>query len=443
MRLVKNNFFENSEYERMPILFCIFAKTETTMKVFNAIKKSKPQKLYISSDGWRENKVGEKENVESLRKAVLESIDWDCEVHTKFSDKNLGCKQAIETAIDWFFENEEMGIILEDDTLPAPGFFRFCSEILLKYKDDESVFIVKGHNENAKALSANSYYFKDNVGASEMWGWATWKRAWKKHDKSAAQFEKYGKICDEYKSSYDFNEYIKHTQMLLILTLVEGILSGKVNSWSYLLKFSVQLNDGLFVLPDCNLVTNIGCASGFTHTSSEYYLEGTLPTGEILFPLQHPQSLASRVLTAEEYVRSAIPKCFEEKYEDLEVATLNKQIAVYNFLGPNGFLGDPKIVEKYEDLEKNNLFELIDWACRYKEYYKAQKYLYLALTKSAFVGKKNFCAKCTTKGCLAVCPTKSISLIKAQDGQNAVVIDSKTCIYCFNCVKKCWIVNPE
>ena len=452
MRLNKNNFYDNNDYKKMPILFCIFSKTETTMKVFNAIRKSKPKKLYISSDGARETFVGaglkpalttasatnsEKENVENLRKAVLESIDWDCEVFTKFSDKNLGCKKAIETAVDWFFENEEMGIILEDDTLPAHGFFRFCSEMLIKYKNDENVFIVKGHNEHANKLSANSYYFKDNVGASEMWGWATWKRAWKKHDKSAAQFEKYGEFCDNYKNGYDFDEYIKHTRMLLILAQVQGVIDGKRNSWSYMLKFSVAVNDGLFVLSDCNLVSNIGCAAqGSAHTKNEYYREGTIPTGEILFPLQHPEKIAPRALTAEEYVRSAVPKSFQKEFEDIETDILSKQIAVKNFLASNGLLRDEKTFEKYNGFEKNNLLELIDFARTYEEFYKAQKYTFLALTKLA-PGDVDFCVSCTKRECLLACPTKSISL----SDRNAVKINPETCEYCWNCVKHCPFVN--
>ncbi|MCL2844079.1 MAG: 4Fe-4S dicluster domain-containing protein [Chitinivibrionia bacterium] len=444
MRLNKNNFYDNNDYEKMPILFCIFSKTETTMKVFNAIKKSKPKKLYISSDGWRENKVGEKENVESLRKAVLESIDWDCEVFTKFSDKNLGCKQAIESAVDWFFENEEMGIILEDDTLPAHGFFRFCSEMLIKYKDDEKLWIVKGHNEHAKKLSANSYYFKDNVGMSEMWGWATWRRAWEKHDKTAAQFEEYAKMCDNYEDGQDFDEYINYTRMLFILAQVKAILNGKINSWSYLLKFSVAVNNGFFILPDCNLVSNIGCAAqGAAHTGTEYYLEGTLPIGEMLFPLRHPENLSSRPLTAREYVRTAKPKDFQEEFEDLEIYALNDFFAVQNFLKQNALFNEPKIAEKFKDFEKDRLCLLIKQACCFNDYHKAQKYLYLALTKLALVDEKNFCSKCQSRDCLSVCPTKSISLVRLINREKAVKIDPKTCANCWNCVKHCPFVRER
>ena len=105
------------------VLFLVFNRLDTTKQVFEAIRKAKPPRLYIAADGPRESKEGEAEKVKAVREYVMSNINWDCEVKTLFRDKNLGCKYAVSGAIDWFFENEEMGIILEDDCLPSQSFF--------------------------------------------------------------------------------------------------------------------------------------------------------------------------------------------------------------------------------------------------------------------------------------------------------------------------------
>ena len=131
---------------RVPVLFLVFNRFDTTKKVFEEIKRVKPKKLFISSDGPRKDKRKEKEVVEIIRKYLLDEIDWNCEVKTLFRNKNLGCKKAVSFAIDWFFKNVEEGIILEDDTIPNQDFFIFCEKLLEKYKEDERIMHISGNN---------------------------------------------------------------------------------------------------------------------------------------------------------------------------------------------------------------------------------------------------------------------------------------------------------
>ncbi|GHT86478.1 hypothetical protein FACS1894137_12140 [Spirochaetia bacterium] len=158
-----------------PVLFLVFNRLDTTKQVFEAIRKAVPPRLYVASDGPRDNRDGEKEKVEEVRDYVLKSIDWDCEVKTLFREKNLGCGKAVSGAITWFFENEEMGIILEDDCLPDQDFFMFCEELLEKYKDDERIYHIAGNNPLTFIKSPYSYYF---ARIPHIWGWASWRRAW-------------------------------------------------------------------------------------------------------------------------------------------------------------------------------------------------------------------------------------------------------------------------
>jgi len=162
-----------------PILFLVFNRPDTTKIVFDEIKKSQPKKLFIAADGPRNGNYEDTENCEIVREIVT-GVDWDCDVHTLFRKKNLGCKHAISGALDWFFSNVEDGIILEDDTLPHPKFFRFCEELIARYRNQKNIIAISGDNfQHGKRRGENSYYFSKYV---HIWGWATWKRAWELYD---------------------------------------------------------------------------------------------------------------------------------------------------------------------------------------------------------------------------------------------------------------------
>ncbi|MBR1396888.1 MAG: hypothetical protein IJ563_05075 [Selenomonadaceae bacterium] len=131
-------------------------------------------KLFIVADGPRANKPGEMEKVQQCR-AIKDMVDWECEVHTNFSDVNMGCKNRIVSGINWVFEQTEELIILEDNCVPDLSFFRFCQELLEKYRNDNRVLSIAGSNHDEFEYFDESYAFSK---FSSPWGWATWKRAW-------------------------------------------------------------------------------------------------------------------------------------------------------------------------------------------------------------------------------------------------------------------------
>jgi len=142
----------------IPILFLVFNRPELTLKVFNKIKEIKPKKLYVACDGPR-NLKNEKKIVNQVRE-ITNNIDWDCSLNKLFRDQNLGCKNAVSGALDWFFDNEEKGIILEDDCLPNEYFFYFCKELLLKYENDSKISMITGNNfQDGNFRGDGSYYF--------------------------------------------------------------------------------------------------------------------------------------------------------------------------------------------------------------------------------------------------------------------------------------------
>jgi len=262
------------------VLFLIFNRLDTTKQVFEAIRKAKPPRLYIAADGPRKNKPGEDEKVRAVRKYVMNNIDWECEVKTLFRDKNLGCKYAVSSAITWFFENEEMGIILEDDCLPSQSFFWFCEELLERYKDDMRVWHISGNNFGFdKSGLKNTYSF---IRFPQVWGWATWKNRWKEYDEDLADFQ------------IDFNNNldIKATLCLTnneIKKMIERFFlsaNNKIDTWDYQWHATVIKNNGLCIFPSCNLISNLGDGDDATHTKGDK--ERThLNKYEINFPLTH------------------------------------------------------------------------------------------------------------------------------------------------------------
>ena len=142
-----------------PILFVIFNRLDTTFKVFEKIREIKPKKLYIAADGPRKQIEGENEKCAKVR-SIETLVDWDCEVKTLFQSENLSCGPAVSTAISWFFNNEEQGIILEDDCLPNTSFFHFCEEMLNYYKENETIMHIGGTNfQDGRMYGKADYYF--------------------------------------------------------------------------------------------------------------------------------------------------------------------------------------------------------------------------------------------------------------------------------------------
>lgn len=157
------------------VLFLTFNRLDYTKEVFKQIQIAKPPRFYIASDGARADKEGEKEKVQEVRDYILANINWDCEVKTLFRDDNLGCGRGVSSAVTWFFKNEKDGIILEDDCVPNQSFFRFCEELLDKYKDDKRVWHIAGDAEYEDLSAKESYYFAK---IQHCWGWASWADRW-------------------------------------------------------------------------------------------------------------------------------------------------------------------------------------------------------------------------------------------------------------------------
>jgi hypothetical protein len=237
---------ENKHSFNIPILFIVFNRPQTTKKVFEAIKKIKPSKLYIASDGPRK-KSNDEINIKVVRD-IVSHITWPCIVKKKFRNKNLGCKYSVSRSIDWFFDNESMGIILEDDVLPNDDFFFFMKRMLIFYKNNPKVLMVTGTNY-LSGFESNPYFFSQHF---TIWGWATWKRAWDLYD---VEMKLWNDPVVKNKILLNFKNYWirKHFELTF-----NSLSQDYVDTWDIQWVFTCIYNNGFCLTPNNNLISNIG-----------------------------------------------------------------------------------------------------------------------------------------------------------------------------------------
>ncbi|MBV8215460.1 MAG: hypothetical protein JOZ08_19790 [Verrucomicrobia bacterium] len=240
-----------------PVLFLIFNRPEPTRQVFEEIRAYRPSRLYVAADGPRPEKAGEWSRCADAR-SILNRVDWDCKVRTLFRDQNLGCGTAVSEAINWFFDQEEEGIILEDDCLPDPSFFPFCEEMLDRYRDQPEVGSISGDNFLPRSLHLEQPYgFSKFV---QIWGWATWRRFWKRYDfRLAGDWREWLEIINRANPVQNQAKYW--------FQIFKTLQSGLIDTWDFQVMFSSWRHGYVHVFPSRNLVTNLGYDGDATHTN--------------------------------------------------------------------------------------------------------------------------------------------------------------------------------
>jgi len=280
----------NNDMNEISIAYIIFNRPRHTIETFAAIRRARPTKLFIIADGPR---VGHPTDVERCKavRDIVENIDWPCEVHRNYADQNLGLKRRVSSGLDWVFAEVDRAIILEDDCLPHPDFFTFCSDLLERYQNDDRVSVVTGNNyQNGKKRGAEAYYFSKY---GHCWGWATWRRAWTKFDGSLH-------FWPEWKQSNDWRHKTPDPyEQRYWIDIFDRIYLNKIDSWAYPWMACLWYHGGLTATPRVNLVTNIGIGPDGTHTLADEDQPGTpvRPLGVLM----HPNSVQQN-LKADQYV---------------------------------------------------------------------------------------------------------------------------------------------
>lgn len=266
----------NQELETPVILF-IYNRPQATRRVFARVRQARPRELLIVADGPRAERVLDGEACAAAR-AVVEAIDWECDVARNYAPGNMGLKQRIDSGMSWAFERVDEALILEDDCLPDPSFFPFCAELLARYREDERLMSVCGSNfQFGRGAADHSYHFSRYP---LIWGWATWRRAWQHYQPTMGQWPalKEAGWLNDFLSpaaarywSYNFSKNYDN-----------------LATWDYAWIFSCWLRNGISVVPSGNLVKNIGFGEGATHTLDQESVFANLPLQTMDFPLQHP-----------------------------------------------------------------------------------------------------------------------------------------------------------
>lgn len=263
---------------KTPVLFLIFNRVDVTQRVFEEIRKAKPPKLFVAADGPRMDSGEDAIKCEKTR-AIIKGVDWKCEVHTLFRDQNLGCRVAVSSAINWFFEQVEEGIVLEDDCLPHPDFFQFCELLLEKYRDDLSVMHISGDNFQQGLVRGDASYYFSRI--AHIWGWASWRRAWERYDVDMKDFPEFLRVRPQFFLNRSLEKYW--------LDHFRRVYKG-ADTWDFQWSYAVMKSRGFCAMPNVNLISNIGFGNQGTHA-----LDNTNPLSELpissIGEITHPSTI--------------------------------------------------------------------------------------------------------------------------------------------------------
>jgi hypothetical protein len=241
------------------VLMIAFNRPQYAARILDAVRQAKPARLYVAIDGPRVGREDDRSRVEETKR-LFDTIDWDCKVERLIREENLGCKQAVSSAITWFFQHEPNGIILEDDCLPDPSFFPYAEYLLERHADNESVMHINGVNfQNGQWRGSGSYYFSK---VCHVWGWATWRRAWQKYDIHMEGLEEFfdNHLVESVITAKGSPDYWKWA--------FTKTKQGLINTWDYQWVFTVWKNNGLAIMPNMNMISNIGFDAEATHTKT-------------------------------------------------------------------------------------------------------------------------------------------------------------------------------
>lgn len=262
----------------VPILLVAWRRPNTLIKVIEAIRSVAPTRMFVACDGPNPEHTGEADKVFATRQVLEREIDWPCQIERLYSDVNQGCRLGVSRAITWFFDQVEEGIILEDDCVPHPDFLQFCQEALSMYQNNTRVWQICGTKFiDPQRVSHGQGHFFSRYGP--IWGWATWRRAWRFYDCNLAMWPEMRLVAD--------SVYIDKYELKQKVEIGDRLHSGVFDTWDYQWAIIKAFHGALNVIPDFNLVQNIGIGDDATHTKdSEQRVPKIDKYSRIDFPMQ-------------------------------------------------------------------------------------------------------------------------------------------------------------
>ncbi|MCX6967573.1 MAG: glycosyltransferase family 2 protein [Verrucomicrobia bacterium] len=245
---------------KTPVVFLVFNRPEPVRRVFERIRQARPQQLLVVCDGPRPHVPTDAQRVAEVRNIIEKSVDWPCELLTNYAEKNMGCRERVNSGLDWAFSLVEEAIILEDDCLPSLSFFPYCEALLERYRNEPRVMHIGANNfQGWRRRTVRSYFFSKY---NHIWGWATWRRAWQLSDKEGACWKNPVQRA-QIETLFDSPEERAYWSPIFdSLTSPES----RPNTWDYSWMLTCWAHGGLAAYPSVNLVENIGFGADATHT---------------------------------------------------------------------------------------------------------------------------------------------------------------------------------
>ncbi len=233
---------------KTPVLLILYNRIEATHNLFQIIRQVRPEKLYVSADGAQPQL--ENDYVNCLRTRSVIMPEWECKLEQNWHEEHYGKSQHIYRAISWFFEQEPEGIVLFDDTLPHVDFFPYCEQLLERYRDTSEVMhIGASHLKRKNKGGSASYYFS---GYAFLWGFATWRRAWKNFDLTLQNLEKEELIPI-------LSKYMgKPHERMYWINVFNLLKKYDLDYWEFQYNMHIWKSGGLSISPNINLVKNTG-----------------------------------------------------------------------------------------------------------------------------------------------------------------------------------------
>ena len=258
-----NDILEQSNNNKMsaqvPVLLILFNRSDNASQLIDALRLVKPREIYVNIDGPRTG--NEKDRIEvALCKELVAKIDWECIISKQYHEKNLGCKNSVVAAIDWYFSNVDEGIILEDDCIPSASFFAFSAQMLTKYRDDNRVMQISGSNYvTMDDEPLETYYYS---ALNDIWGWATWKRAWSKFSLDMTGLDEFLNkgLLDIYVGNSEISSWLR--------AYMVAAKDPSSTTWSSQWCYAMAKQFAFTIVPPKNLVRNIGFLGEGSHSDS-------------------------------------------------------------------------------------------------------------------------------------------------------------------------------
>lgn len=282
---------------RFPVAIIIFNRLEHTRRLLAALSRVRPQSLYVIADGPRD--VRDKDPCAAVR-ALIDEIDWPCNVEKDYAETNLGCRRRVETGLDWVFSQVGEAIILEDDVIPDPSFFPYCEELLERYRGDSRVHTIRGFSALGKKLTTPSSYYLSRW--HSIWGWATWDYAWEQYDGQMAAWP-------DLRNSGWLEELLPEKEMVSVMRyLFDMTHANPGDEWGNQWAFAGLKNRSFALAPTQSLTTNIGFGVEGTHLKNNNHPRSVIRATEMQFPLKHPDQLEiNHVADMDEWSGSYLP----------------------------------------------------------------------------------------------------------------------------------------